>query len=153
MAGMFSFLCYEMVDKFFSDQTLIRMSKRQYKVDEIPFPAVTFCPDLVYIGHNISSSFELREILDYPEPPGVYFHPMYGNTYQQFYEKFNLSAESLVPELRRRLQFKWFTNCVFIEWLGQYSVTVNLVLTRYGFCFSFNMQPMEKLLRFEKYGF
>lgn len=147
---MFIFLCYEMIDKFLLDQTWIRMSKRQVKVDEIPFPAITFCPDLVYIGHNISPDLNLLGILDYQVPLATYSLPIWGNTYQQFYEEFNLSAESLIPELRRRTQMKWFTNCVLIDWMGQYSVTTKLVLTRHGFCFSFNMQPIETLLHMDK---
>lgn len=126
------------------------MSKRQYKVKEIPFPAITFCPDLLLRGHNISISLELYEIFGYHVPMEEISKITRFDFYQQFYEDFDFSAESLIPELRKRVQMEWFTNCVLIEWMGQYSVAVNLVLTRHGFCFSFNMQPTEALLRFEK---
>lgn len=144
---MFAVLFYETVEKFFSGQSLIRLSKHQFRVSEIPFPAVTFCPDLLIVAHNISPSLELPEMLGYPLPLGELYSPLGHAFFQQFYEDFNFSAESLLPELRRRLQLKWFTNCVFIEWMGQYSITVRTVLTRHGYCFNFNMRPIETLLR------
>lgn len=147
---MFSLLCYNVVDKFFPDQTVIRMSKRQYKVKEIPFPAITFCPDMVIRGHNISISLELYEMLGYYVQQEEVSKLTGFDFYTKFYEDFDFSAESFVPELRRRVQMDWFTKCVLVEWMGQYSVTVNLLLTRHGFCFSFNMHPMETLLRFDK---
>lgn len=146
---MFALLCYEMVNKFISDQTLIRLSKWQCKVSEIPFPAITFCPDMIIAGHNISPALELHEMLGFlPSKKKLEMYTEYHH--QKYYEDFNFSAESLLPELRRRTQLDWFTNCVSLEWLGQYSTSVSLVLTRFGFCFSFNMRPIETLLRFDK---
>lgn len=150
---MFAFLCYKTVDKFIADKTLVRMSKRQYKVNEIPFPAITFCPDMVILGHNISAHRDLQEmIFGYWLPLKNILFPIEYFRLQQFYEDFNFSAVSWLPELKRRAQLKWFTNCVFIEWMGQYSVSVSMVITRHGFCYSFNMQPIENLLRFEKWA-
>lgn len=147
---MFALLCYEVVEKFFSDQKLIKMAKRQYKVNEIPFPAITFCPDMLIVGHNISPSFELHEMLGFNGFEEKLLDDIKSDSYQQFYEDFNFSAEALVPELRRRAQLEWFTQCVRISWMNQYSITVNMLLTKHGFCFSFNMHPIETLLRFDK---
>lgn len=148
---MFALLCYDLVEKFFSDQTLIRLSKRQFKVNEIPFPAITFCPDMLVLGHNISPAFELHELLGNQLVLKKFLITVHDDGYQTFYKDFNLTAESLLPELRRRIQMEWFTNCVIMEWMDQYSVAVSLVLTRHGFCFSFNMRPIETLLRLDKY--
>lgn len=147
---LFALLCYDVVEKFLSDQTLIRMSKRQYKVNEIPFPAITFCPDLLVMGHNISPALELHEMLGNRVILEKFLDNMRMHSFKSFYEDFNLTAETLLPELRRRTQLEWFTQCVIMEWKDQYSVMVDLILTRHGFCFSFNMRPIESLLRFDK---
>lgn len=151
MSCLFAFLCYDVADKFLSDQTLIRMSKRQHKVNEIPFPAITFCPDMLVIGHNISPGLKLLEMLGHRLDLEEFTWNVMYHGYQTFYNDFNFSEESLLPELRRRTQLDWFTNCVYIEWMEQYSVAVSTILTRYGYCFSFNMRPVKDLLRFKKY--
>ena len=45
MTFLFCFLTYETILKYASDQTLIKISKQTYWVRDIPFPAVTFCPE------------------------------------------------------------------------------------------------------------
>lgn len=43
---IFTFLVADITDKFLSDTTLIEVSKKEHFVGEIPFPAVTVCPDV-----------------------------------------------------------------------------------------------------------
>lgn len=77
---------------------------------------------------------------------GVYFaHVREYQHYQKFYEDFNFSAVSFLPELLRRTQINWFTGCLVAEWMSQYRVPVSLVLTKHGYCFNFNMQPAANL--------
>ena len=56
---MFCFLAYDTIGKFMSDQTLIKISKHEHSISEIPFPAVTMCPEpaiselrIINILHN-----------------------------------------------------------------------------------------------------
>lgn len=52
---------------------------------------------------------------------------------------------TLLKTLRKNFQIDWFyKNNVF--WLQDRIVLSNLILTRWGICFNFNMHPMEALL-------
>lgn len=54
---MFVLLIYEATEKFMTNQIVIRLSKQQSSVGEVPFPAVTICPDLI-IPDNFSVIIE-----------------------------------------------------------------------------------------------
>lgn len=43
---LFAILTFEIFVKFQSNQTVIKVSKRQYLISEINFPAVTICPEI-----------------------------------------------------------------------------------------------------------
>jgi hypothetical protein len=47
--SLFTFIALmsQTTSKFFSNQMVIKLAKRQYPVKDVPFPAVTFCPDYV----------------------------------------------------------------------------------------------------------
>jgi anthranilate/para-aminobenzoate synthase component II len=42
---MFVLLVSKATQKFMANQIVIKLSKTQHSVEEIPFPAVTICPD------------------------------------------------------------------------------------------------------------
>jgi Amiloride-sensitive sodium channel len=44
---MFCLLMHETTEKFVSEQIVIRLSENRLSVDEVPFPAVTLCPEVV----------------------------------------------------------------------------------------------------------
>lgn len=42
----FAVLTFETVERFYSKQTVIKVSKRRHMISEIYFPAVTICPEI-----------------------------------------------------------------------------------------------------------
>jgi Amiloride-sensitive sodium channel len=42
---MFCYLMFEITEKFITNQIVTKLSKQQYSVGVIPFPAVTVCPE------------------------------------------------------------------------------------------------------------
>lgn len=44
---------HKATSKFFSDQIIVSVSKQEYLVEDMPFPAVTICPDVI-IPENLS---------------------------------------------------------------------------------------------------
>lgn len=73
----------------------------------------------------------------------------YGNQ-EYVFEDFNFTKESFMPELMKRTQLKWFTTCVSMSRMDQYKVSVTRLVTKLGFCFSLNLEPLASLLWLEK---
>jgi hypothetical protein len=54
---IFALLIYETTEKFLTNQIVIKPSKKLHSVGEIPFPAVTVCPEPLILG-NFSDFYE-----------------------------------------------------------------------------------------------
>jgi Amiloride-sensitive sodium channel len=57
---MFVLLMYETMEKFVSDQIVIKLSENRYSIAEVPFPAVTFCPEIVELDNLIDKENSKR---------------------------------------------------------------------------------------------
>lgn len=44
----FVYLSFEIVFKFFSGKTVLKISKQQYPIIDVQLPAITVCPDVLY---------------------------------------------------------------------------------------------------------
>jgi hypothetical protein len=59
---LFVSLIYKTTSKFFLDQMVIKLSEKQHSVEDIPFPAVTLCPDVVIPSKFFKSSKEAKQL-------------------------------------------------------------------------------------------
>jgi hypothetical protein len=59
-------------------------------------------------------------------------------------------GESIVSELRRRVQIDWFEEILYASWKIDFKVPFSLILTKWGFCHNFNMMEASSLLNFDK---
>lgn len=64
----------------------------------------------------------------------------------------NLSydANDFVSQLKNITQFEFFSSNVVGEYNKRFSMPFSPILTKYGFCFNFNLVPAESLLHLEK---
>lgn len=59
--------------------------------------------------------------------------------------------EGFLENLMQLTQLKWFKNCVFGDLQERYKLLFSKVLTKHGFCFTFNMQQAESMLNLDKF--
>jgi hypothetical protein len=48
-------------------------------------------------------------------------------------------------------QTEWLLGSVQGDWRSKWNTPMQIILTKWGFCFSFNLMPLVELLRVEKY--
>lgn len=54
--GIFSYLTFETTSKYFSNKIVLRLSEAEVSISEIPFPAVTMCPQV--FDEHLSKLFQ-----------------------------------------------------------------------------------------------
>jgi Amiloride-sensitive sodium channel len=58
---MFILLMHDTTGRFAADQIVIKLSESQLSIEEVPFPAVTICPEVV--EENLIAEYEnLRKL-------------------------------------------------------------------------------------------
>lgn len=65
-------------------------------------------------------------------------------------EIIDFDMKKFVDELKKRTQFEWFENCVFGAFGYGIIMPFKTILTKYGLCFTFNMQPAENMFNLDK---
>jgi hypothetical protein len=53
-------------------------------------------------------------------------------------------------DLNLLTQYYWFRDTAPSYWRDQYYVPYAYIFTKWGFCFTFNLMPQEKLLNLEE---
>jgi amiloride-sensitive sodium channel len=140
---------------------VIKLSENQYLIKDIAFPAVTLCPDVVIPEEFTNSSGKLdegsvpsrnwfRELVLYRFRFYIY------NLLELLYEqKFPTSInhkrtiDDFFATLSKQTQDTWFWNEVNAVWRARYAAPISKVLTKWGFCFNFNLLPADELLNSE----
>lgn len=81
-----------------------------------------------------------------------FFRKIFQNHFDEmnFEKDFEFNMSLFLPELEKRTQFEWFTECVFGAFGYEYAMPVNQILTKYGICFSFNIQPAKSMFHLDK---
>jgi hypothetical protein len=74
----------------------------------------------------------------------------YINAYQTVQGQ-NHARLSTIELLNSSLQQEWFLATVRGHWKVSWSPTFQMILTKWGFCFSFNLMPLDELFDLEKY--
>ena len=65
--------------------------------------------------------------------------------------KNEINMKLFLQRLKEVSQLDWLTNGGFTgRWKFKYNLLFSLVVTRFGFCFSFNLAPAESLLHLER---
>jgi hypothetical protein len=57
---------------------------------------------------------------------------------------------SLLDLLNSSDQIEWFTSSVTGLWKSKWSLPFQMILTRWGICFSFNLTPLPELLHLDR---
>jgi hypothetical protein len=63
----------------------------------------------------------------------------------------NDSRLSYIELLNSTSQIEWLLGSVLGDWKNKWNTPMQMILTKWGFCFSFNLMPLVELLRVEKY--
>lgn len=149
--------------KFLSNETFV-MNTYEVTVGNIPFPAVTICPDSLifekfyeYQQKSHSKNFSEDEwVMKYFEVIFRFYFAFSLAAYQaldllydQNFLPSNFSTKSLVKTLEKYSQDYSFINDNQILWNGAYGVPLSRILTKWGLCFNFNLLPFESLLNNE----
>lgn len=163
----FILLISKTTEKFLTNQIVIKLSKQQYSVGNIPFPAVSICPD-VALPSNISEIIEnFSENSDRQKWVHVCIHESTFNylifslnvmhaidlIYSQnilHSKNVSISAEYFEDTLKNMTQYEWFGRSLTSSWRSRYSVSYSNITTKWGICFTSNLLPAEKLLNFNK---
>lgn len=58
---------YDMTAKFMSNKIVIRLSDKQFSVADIPFPSISFCPEISFFEFDLIELLEKNETLTKPE--------------------------------------------------------------------------------------
>lgn len=64
----------------------------------------------------------------------------------------NYSNGSTFDYLNATAQLEWFTDAFWGSWRFNYLLPFQMILTRWGFCFAFNMVPIENLLHLDRFN-
>jgi hypothetical protein len=63
---------------------------------------------------------------------------------------YSRTADDFIETLSNQTQDNWFWNEVEVEWRERFTAPISKVLTKWGFCFNFNLMPAEELFHTEK---
>jgi Amiloride-sensitive sodium channel len=165
------FLVYQTSTKFMSEKVVIKLAQRQYSISEIPFPSISICPE-TFIGDNFSSYLIMSDehlsslttdeyfslIKNLTEQSGFFFFSFRIKLFQlvellydvDILASNNISLQPDLSLLKGRTQTKWFQKNVEGVWQLRFEVPFSLVLTKYGYCFTFNMNSASSMFNLDK---
>lgn len=125
---------------------MVKISKQRHHVEEIYFPAITICPD-AYIEEVSFRQTGVKFLKFSKQHTTTYF----SDSLFDLLAPPNNSMERFLEILMKHTQLKWFKDCVFGDWDYQYKLSFSTILTKHGFCFTFNMQLAESMLNLDKF--
>lgn len=164
----FEFMTREVYQKLKSTTITYSISSKALRIEEIPFPAVTFTPEFDHHFSKIENS--VYKLAAAPFLFRSWFQNIVKSAtnirsvVEQFicYDSPNYSMEDVpfnyssnndfVAHLKayRTSHILWFYSYKIFKWHGIGSPPFAEVLTRFGFGFSFNIMQANDLINFDK---
>lgn len=164
------FLLFGITSKYLSDRIVIKLSEQERVVTDITFPSLTICPEVLITENIVNDSYRnntlnvIEWVLSGHQAFSVSFefHLMIFSSellrlihllYDQSFigsEEISASTSKLLTTLRNRTQSKWFYNEVKAGWQQKYSVPFQEILTKWGYCFNFNLMSPNDLFHINK---
>jgi Amiloride-sensitive sodium channel len=163
---LFGVLMLKTTRKFNKNKIVLQLSTEAVRVGDIPFPAVTICPQIFYkddlknFDVTFTSPLEDKCATDQMiSRTSAFIKKLFSfsEAFLQFTDFLqsqsvvnNDSRFSITDYLNSTTQTKWLFDSVFGDWKFTWSTPMQMILTKWGFCFSFNLMPLVDVLRFEK---
>lgn len=147
--------------KFLTKKTFHINLDKGISVGDVPFPAITICPDsLVFekvfeyqnklLTGNFTDDelvFELISTTDYSFfVSSLAAYQVLDLLYDQNYLPFNFSTQSLLKTLEKFSQEDSFFNDNSVYWDSNRGAPFSRILTKWGLCFNFNLHLFTSLL-------
>ncbi|CAO1403765.1 unnamed protein product [Diamesa tonsa] len=160
------YMFYELIDKIQSNPIVDNLSDEANHISEIPFPAVSFCPemrtiigDFNYIEIIDKINNNEMEISDLSDEKLNLMHAIGLLLNDEFLLQFNLSlsTESIMSSFDT-MEYLW-NDQQKGSFIQKYSLEFAKTLTPYGFCYTFNslnasdlfnMNKVADILKFER---
>jgi Amiloride-sensitive sodium channel len=166
---MFGLLMYETTEKFVSDQIVIKLSENRHSIAEVPFPAITFCSECVDTKKMLSKEIHEKLKLMNLTIEKWDFHRIFIEL--TLASKFSISFDyaklenllhdtnmlhhfnfqSVLDLLDLETQDHWYNRLFRLTWRSRIPAPNVVVLTKWGYCITFNMMPAAKLFNLEKW--
>lgn len=162
--GAFCVLMFKTTSKFHDDKIILDLSSHEVSVGEIPFPAVTVCPQILNARKHLNIDKSVfnpsdHEWADSERNLHLKIHicqlklmTIFSESFLKFYNFINQNrSESISTLLDRSRNTKHFMSMVAGYWKRNWSPKFQTILTKWGFCYSFNMLPLPDLIHLEKW--
>lgn len=159
--GAFCHLLVETTEKFLSDKIILQLSKDEVSIKDIPFPAMTICPQIFEVSSF--SKFDRQSFIP-SNSKWVYFTFntiqttfRFKHSSEAFFEfseilqNFTDTESNIIKLLNSTAQVESLLWVFWASWRVLYSTPFQMILTKWGFCFSFNMMPLPNLINMRKY--
>jgi hypothetical protein len=62
----------------------------------------------------------------------------------------NRTAADFFDTLNQQTQETWFWNEVEVSWRDRFAAPISKILTKWGFCFNFNLLPADEMFNTER---
>lgn len=153
---MFCFLVYKTTSKFMSEKIIIELSKHEHPIEEVPFPAFTICPEVFIAPDNFTFALSDGKFVTNFSPLNellwIYCSDGVLRFVDELQRRLNYSGDDIIDRLNRTQQQDWLFWIVDGEWPTGWSLPFQMILTQWGFCFSFNLMPLHELLDLGRFG-
>jgi hypothetical protein len=159
---MFGYLMFEITVKFLEEKIVLQLSSEEVPIKNIPFPAVTICPEVVldksfhgfdrklYSPSDEKCEKHLRawrcDVFTICHSSDAFLH--FIEFIQSQLNQSN-QTELVFDYINSTLQTVWVKR-IESSWRIYWEVPCQMILTKWGFCFSFNLLPLMELINMEK---